>query len=162
MMTMTLKKNVMRAAAVALFVAGMSATAAMAQDTPPPPPPADQTQGPPPGGPGGRGMNPQRRLEMMQKQLNLTPDQTTQIKALMEDERSKMEALRTNTSLAQQDRRSQMMAIRQDGETKTRALLTPDQEKKYDEMQAKMRERMQDRRQGGGPPPPAGGPGAAM
>jgi protein CpxP len=146
MMTMTLKKNVMRAAAVALFVAGISATAAMAQDTPPPPPPADQTQGPPPGGPGGRGMNPQRRLEMMQKQLNLTPDQTTQIKALMEDERSKMEALRTNTSLAQQDRRSQMMSIRQDGETKTRALLTPEQ----------------DRRQGGGPPPPAGGPGAAM
>jgi protein CpxP len=107
-------------------------------------------------------MNPQRRLEMMQKQLNLTPDQTTQIKALMEDERSKMEALRTNTSLAQQDRRSQMMSIRQDGETKTRALLTPDQEKKYDEMQARMRDRMQDRRQGGGPPPPAGGPGAAM
>ncbi len=157
-MTMRLRKNVMRAAAVALFVAGMSATAALAQDAPPPPPPADQTQGPPQGGPGGRGMNPDRRLHMMEKQLNLTADQTTQLKAIMEDERSKMEALRSNTSLAQQDRRSQMMTIRQDGETKTRALLSPDQEKKYDEMQAKMRERMQDRRQPGGQTPPAGGP----
>jgi protein CpxP len=158
MMTMNLRKNVMRAAAVALFVAGMSATAAMAQDTPPPPPPADQTQGPPPGGPGGRGMNPERRLEMMQKRLNLSADQTTQVKALMDGEQARMEALRSNTSLAQQDRRSQMMAIRQDGETKTRALLTPDQVKKYDEMLAKMRERRQD----GGQPPPSGGPVTEM
>jgi Spy/CpxP family protein refolding chaperone len=156
MMT-TMKHNVMRAAAVALFVAGLSATAALAQDAPPPPPPADQTQGPPAGGPGGRGMNPERRMEMLQKQLKLSPDQATQLKSILDDQRAKMETLRSNTSLTQQDRRSQMMTMHQEEETKIHAVLTPDQQKKYDDMEARMRERMQERRKDGGQTPPAPG-----
>jgi protein CpxP len=157
-MQMTMEKRMMRTAAVALCALGLSAGMAMAQDAPPPPPQqGGQTQGPPPG---GRGGNPERRLEMLQKRLNLTDDQTTQMKAIMGDERSKTEALRSNTALTPQDRRTQMMAIHQDGETKIHALLTPEQKTKYDDLEAKQRERMEERRKDGPPPtaPSGGGP----
>ena len=87
-------------------------------------------------------MNPERRLEMMQRQLNLTPDQTTAIKAIFEDERAKMEAARASDgSLSPEDRRAKMMAMREEEKTK------------YEEMEARMRERMEHR--DAPPPPPA-------
>jgi Spy/CpxP family protein refolding chaperone len=158
-MKSSMETRMLRAAAVLLCGAGLAMSSAMAQQSAPPPPPDGQMQGPPPGGQWGRGPNAERRVEMLQKRLNLSADQTAQVKAIFEGERGKMEALRANTSLAPQDRRSQMMAIHQDGEAKIQAVLTPDQKTKYEEMQAKERERMQERRQGGGgdgsaPPPP--------
>jgi Spy/CpxP family protein refolding chaperone len=140
---------------------GLIAGAAVAQqDAPPPPPPGGQMQGPPGGGHRGMG---EHRVERMKHELNLTDDQTTQVKAIFEDSRSKMEALRGNASLPQEDRHTQMMAIHQTEEDKIHAVLTPDQKTKYDAMQAKMRDRMRDRREGGEapggettpPPPPA-------
>ncbi len=146
-----------RTAAVLLCAGGLMVSAAMAQqDTPPPPDGA--MQGPPPGGHGRGG--PEHRLEMMKHHLNLTDDQTAQLKTVLEGERAKMEALRSNTSLTPQDRRAQMMAIHQDGDSKIHAFLTPDQKTKFDEMEARQREHMQEGRRGGpdGPPPPADAP----
>jgi len=92
---------------------------------------------------------------MLEKQLGLSTDQTTQIKAIFADERSKMEALHNDTATAEQEKRPKMMAIRQDGEARMVAVLTPDQKAKYQEMEAKRREHMGERRPGGeGPPPP--------
>ena len=91
---------------------------------------------------------------MLQRNLNLTPDQTTQVKALFAAERTKMEAVHANAALAPEDRRSQTMAIHQDSETRLRALLTPDQVTKYDAMQAQMREHRRDGQSPQGPPPP--------
>lgn len=88
---------------------------------------------------------------MLQQQLNLTPDQTTQVRAIFASERTKMEALRSNNALSPDDRRTQMMAIHQDSDSKMRGILTPDQVTKYDAMQARMREH---RRDGDAPPPP--------
>jgi len=116
-------------------------------------------QGPPPGGhggPGGRGgMNPERRLEMMQKQLSLTADQTAQIKGIFDEGKGKMEELHANTALSEDDKRSKMMEMHKQENEKIKAVLTPDQKTKYEAMEAKQRERMQEHRQGGdGPPPP--------
>ncbi len=142
-----------RCFAIAFCGAALCVAPLVAQTDAPPPPPG-QMQGPPPpyGGPGRGG--PERHLQMLQQELSLTPDQTTQVKALLESERTKMEGLRANTTLSADDRRSQMMSIRQDENTKLRALLTPDQATKYDAMQARMRERMQHDGNGGPPPPP--------
>jgi protein CpxP len=159
-MKSNMESKVFRAAMVLLCGAGLAMSSAMAQQGPPQqgPPPDSQMQGPPPGQYRGRGgMNPEHRVEMLQKRLDLSADQTTQVKAIFEGERSKMEALRSNTSQAPQDRRSQMMAIRQDGETQLQALLNPEQKTKYAQMQAMEQQRMQERRQegaGGGQPPP--------
>jgi Spy/CpxP family protein refolding chaperone len=146
----------------AVLVCGLGvATAAVtvAQDqAPPPPPPGTAMQGPPPGG--GRGMmDPSQRTSMLKQNLNLTDDQTSQVKAILEDSHTKMEGLRSNSSLSQDDRRSQMMSIRKAESDKIEALLTPDQKTKYAAMQAQMRDRMRGGAQGGDtphpPPPPA-------
>jgi Spy/CpxP family protein refolding chaperone len=152
------KSMTVRLAAVLLFGAVVMTTAAMAQSDAPPPPPQGQ-QGPPPGGRRG-GMDPEKRLEHLQKGLKLSDDQTAQVKAVFEDGRSKMEALRSNTALAPQDRRTQGEALRQQEEAKLEAILTPAQKTKYEEMRAKQQERMQEHRGGRGgagapPPPPA-------
>ena len=151
-------KKTFRAAAILLCAVGLATGVAMAQQDAPPPSPDGHMHGPPPDGRWGRG-GPERRLDMLQKRLNLTTDQTAQLKTIFGDERGKMEGLRSNTALSREDRRSQMMAIHEEGETKFLAVLTPEQKTKYDEMEAKMRERMQEHRrdgppQGGGSAPP--------
>jgi protein CpxP len=93
---------------------------------------------------------------MLQSQLQLSPDQTSQMKAIFMDQRAKMDALRANSSLAPKEMHQQMMAIHQDAEAKVHAILTPDQATKYDAMEAKMRQRGAQRGMGGPPPPPVG------
>jgi Spy/CpxP family protein refolding chaperone len=145
----------------AVFVCGLgvaAAGAAFAQDQAPPPPPAGTAmQGPPSG---GRGMmDPERRAEMLKDRLGLSDSQTSQVKSILEDSRTKMETLRSNSSLSQDDRRSQMMSIRKSDNDKIEALLTPDQKTKYDAMQQQTRGRMRGGAPGGtpggdAPPPP--------
>ncbi len=144
-----------RRLALVTACAALTALPLLAQDTPPPPPPATQTQGPPPGGGmgGGRGgmMSPEQRLAMMKEQLGLSDDQSTKIKAILEESRGKMTALRGDSSLSQDDMRAKMMAMNQDQNSKIRAILTADQQTKFDAMQQRTR-----RGPGGGPggPPP--------
>jgi len=157
-MNSRLDKIFLRAALV-LGGAALMVSSAMAQDAPPPPMPqaGQNQQGPPPDGRGPRrgGPRPEERLHMLEKQLSLTSEQTTQAKAIFEDERTKMEALHADTATPQQDKRPKMMEIMKDREAKFTAILTADQKSKYTEMEARMREHMQERRPGGdGPPPP--------
>jgi periplasmic protein CpxP/Spy len=101
-------------------------------------------------------MDPGHRADMLKQNLSLTDDQTSQVKTIFEDSRTKMEALRSNSSLSQDDRRSQMMSIRKAENDKVEALLTPDQKTKYAAMEAQMRDRMRGGAPGGdaAPPPP--------
>jgi Spy/CpxP family protein refolding chaperone len=131
------KGKIFRTALVLLCGAGLAMSAAVAQqDTAPP---ANGAMQGPQGG--QRGMNPERQLTMMQQQLTLTDDQTAQIRQILTDASGKMEALRANTALAQDDRRAQMMTLRQGVQAKIRAALTPDQQTKFDAMQESMRQR---------------------
>jgi protein CpxP len=146
-MKMTMFRNsVLR---VAILAIGATALPAMAQEPAAPPPPPQTQAGPERGGP-GRG----NQVEFLTKKLNLTPDQVTQVKAIDEDSGKQMKALREDTSVAQQDKRAKMMDIRKASQGKIRALLTPDQQTKFDALETEMRGRMRDRGQGG-PPPPA-------
>ncbi|MGA8940163.1 MAG: Spy/CpxP family protein refolding chaperone [Acidobacteriaceae bacterium] len=151
-----------RAAVVVLCGAGLAVSAAFAQQDTAPPPPDGQQQGPPPDGQmqgppmgGHRGMNPERRLEMMQRRLNLSDAQTAQVRTIFSESRAKMDALRSDTSLTREDRRSQMMNLRQGEQAKVRAVLSPEQQAKYDAMMQRMRERRGEAAmQGGNPQPP--------
>jgi len=140
----------MRTAALAFSGALLFAVPVMAQDTTP-------AQGPPPGGRGGRGGGDmqERRLNMMTQKLNLTPDQVTQVKAIQSDQATQMRALRDDTSTSKADKRTKMMDIRKSSDDKIRALLTPDQQTKFDAMQAQMKEKAQERKERGGGTPPS-------
>ncbi len=142
-------RTLTRGLALLTVCTALSALPLLAQDTAPPPPPSGQMQGPPPGGPGGR-MDPARRLQMMKDQLSLSDEQTAKIKAIMDEGRGKMEGVRADSSLSQEDMRAKMMALNQEQNGKIRAVLTADQQTKFDAMQQRMRR---------GPGGPGGGPG---
>jgi|KBSMisStandDraft_5_1062788.scaffolds.fasta_scaffold953381_1 Spy/CpxP family protein refolding chaperone len=146
-MTMKMLRKVgMRAATIALCSGALCAIPMLAQD---PTPAAPQGQM----GGRGRGME-GRQLEMLTQKLNLTADQQTQVKAIDEDTGKQMMAVRNDTSLDQDAKRTKMMGIRKSSSDKIRAVLTDDQKTKYDALQAEMREKMKERQQGGAPPPP--------
>jgi len=154
-----------RTAVIGLCSAGLGLGAAVAQqETAPPPPPDQQQQGPPPNGqmqgPGQRGMDPERRIEKLQQRLNLNDSQTAQVRQIFTESHAQMVTIRSNASLAPEDRRAQMMSLHQGEEARIRAVLTPDQQAKFDAMQAKMRERRADEGGQGAPvpPPPSGSP----
>jgi protein CpxP len=142
------RNSVLRMAILAIGATALSALPAMAQDTSAPPPPPGQA-GPRHGGMRGN------QVDFLTKKLNLTPDQATQVKAIDEDTWKQMKALREDTSVAQDDKRTKMMDIHKASQGKIRALLTPDQQTKFDALQTEMRGRMHDHGQGGPPPPPA-------
>jgi Spy/CpxP family protein refolding chaperone len=137
-----------------LMAAGLISIAvpfAAAQDSP-----SNDQQAPPPQENGMRHHgppDPARRTAELTRRLKLTSDQQTKVQAALQSERSQMESVHQDTSLSQQDRHAKMMEIHQSTNTQIRTLLDPDQQKKWDEMQAEREQRMQGRHQG---PPDAG------
>lgn len=140
--------STLRVALLGVCAVGM-VVPVLAQDGPPPPP-AGQGQG---YGHGG-GQNQDRMLKRMTRELNLTPDQVSQIQAIQSDEGAKMQALNADGTDPGQNRHRQMKAIRDDETSRVRTVLTPDQQTKYDAMLAQRKEREQERRQEGAAPPP--------
>jgi Spy/CpxP family protein refolding chaperone len=137
-----------------LTIAGTAA--ALAQDTPPPPP--DQSQaGPPADGPRGRGMriDPDRQLQRLTRELDLTSDQQEKIKPLLVERQQKMQALFQDQSSAREDRRTQARTIMEGTNNSIKAVLNDDQKQKFEAMQERMR---RNRPMGGpngeAPPPP--------
>ena len=80
--------------------------------------------------------DPEKRSEMMAKHLDLTSDQQAKVLDILKAEQSQMESLRSDTSVAPEDRRSKMMDIHKTSSDQIRALLNADQQKKWDEMQS--------------------------
>jgi Spy/CpxP family protein refolding chaperone len=150
---MTFCKPMMQAAVLALCTTALCAVPMMAQDNPAP---QQQDQAGPQGGRHGGAGNEEHQIEHLTKTLNLTPDQVTQVKAIDDNARQQMMALRSDSSVAQSDKHAKMMAIHQASQDKIRAVLNDDQKTKYDAMQAEMKARRESREggQGGAPPPP--------
>ncbi|HEY0946249.1 MAG TPA: Spy/CpxP family protein refolding chaperone [Opitutaceae bacterium] len=99
------------------------------------------------------------RLKMLSEQLALTAEQKTKLKPILKAEADAIRALREDTSLDRAATRSKMMELRKTHAAQIRAVLTPEQQKKFDEMQTRMRERRPHGPGGaGGPPaePPSG------
>jgi protein CpxP len=94
--------------------------------------------------------DPARRTAELTKKLNLTSDQQPKVQSALESERSQMESLHQDSSLSQQDRRAKMMEIHKGTDAQIRGVLDSNQQKKWDEMQAKREQWMQNRR-GGSP-----------
>ena len=141
-----------RALMAAALLAGSCALWAQADQ-----PPAPQA-GPPQGQMRGRGPNAERELGQLTEALSLTPEQQTQVKALLTEQSSKMQQLRKTgdasdaTNQGGPPNREQMDAVRNDTDAKITALLNDDQKTKFAAWQQQRKERMEHR--GDGPPPP--------
>lgn len=126
---------------------------------------ADQTQGPPTASPDDAGAppgGPERRLKRMQKELNLTSEQTAKIKAIFAEGRQHMLDERNNASASQEDRRENMMKTMREQNQKIEAVLDDTQKKKFEAMEARMRQNRRREREAEDdvplPPPPPDAP----
>ena len=133
----------MRSTLLAFTLSGMLASGACAYA---------QDQGNPPPAQGERGhgphrMDPDRQLQHLTRELNLSSDQQSQIKPLLVDQQQKMQALFQDPSLAQEDRQAKAKSITEDTHNKIEALLTDEQKQKFEAMQQRMHHGP------GGPPP---------
>lgn len=73
--------------------------------------------------------NPQQRFEKMRKELNLTDDQTKAVSAILDEARNEYRALRGEL-------RPRFEEPRMKARAKIRALLSPEQQQKFDAMVA--------------------------
>lgn len=73
-------------------------------------------------------------LDRLTKQLNLTGDQQTKLKPIIEEEEKQMDAVRKDNTLSAQARRDKITQIRLMTKPQIEAILTPDQQKKFDQM----------------------------
>jgi Spy/CpxP family protein refolding chaperone len=82
-------------------------------------------------GPGG---NP---VEMLTKLLTLTAEQQTQVKAIVDEMQPQRKALMDDQAMAKEDKGAKMKELRTAMNAKIRAVLTADQQKTFDEFNAK-------------------------
>jgi Spy/CpxP family protein refolding chaperone len=119
------------------------------------------TGGPPPGGPPPDGdrrpmMNPAEQLKRLDKELSLTDDQKSKIQPILEDQQKQMLQIMADSSSGPQDKMPKMREIHESSSAKIRDVLTDPQKTKFDEMEKKRQQRMQERMSGG----PGAGPGS--
>jgi Spy/CpxP family protein refolding chaperone len=88
---------------------------------------------------------PEQQVQRMAKMLDLTADQQTKLKPILVDERKKMNAVRSDTTLDRSTMRDKMTKIRQDTNNQVRALLNDQQKGKFDKIIQAREERMQNR-----------------
>ncbi len=103
---------------------------------------------------GGPAAQRARAAKHLANHLELTDAQKTQLKQLYRAHRNAMEALVDNENLTRKEFREQTAALRKSFQEQRRAVLTPEQQKKADEIRERMQERRGERR-----PPGRGGPG---
>ncbi len=99
----------------------------------------------------GGHFDPEKRTEMLTKQLKLTSDQRAKVVDILKSEQSQVQNLRSDSSASQEDRRSKMMEIRKSSNGQIRALLDSNQQQKFDTMQSR-REQWQGHHQNGQAP----------
>lgn len=112
------------------------------------------------GGPGmyhhGPERGPERELTELTQVLTLSPEQQTQVKALLTTQQQQVAQIRSQAATngasdqAAQPNREKFAAIRQDTDTKINALLNDDQKTKFAAWQQQRQQRMQHRRGGEG------------
>ena len=98
---------------------------------------------------GGHMMDPDQRLAHMTKRYNLTADQQSQIKPILQDEQQQMQTMRSDTSMSRDDKRAKMMSMHQESTQKIEAVLTDQQKQKFEADQQKMKEHMAEHMHGG-------------
>jgi periplasmic protein CpxP/Spy len=82
-------------------------------------------------------MSPEQRLQHMTKMLNLTPEQQEKIKPILENQSTQMQSLHQDTSMSRDDKMAKAQQLRQTTDEQIKGILTPEQQQKWSEMQAR-------------------------
>ena len=83
----------------------------------------------------------EQRLQRLSSRLNLSEEQKKQIRPILDEEVGKLKDLRNDTNLNKEEKRTKFKKIADDTFGKIHQLLTPDQQKKHDELRQQALER---------------------
>jgi protein CpxP len=129
---MKVSKTMIMAALVAgsLLAWNVAARAAETNTPPAKPGPGGPPQGQRPAGMMRGGPS----LEMLTEQLSLTEEQKPKVKSILDAREKKILEVRGDTSLSQEERRTKMMALRDEFNAQMKAVLTTEQFEKWQQM----------------------------
>jgi protein CpxP len=74
------------------------------------------------------------RGERFAQELNLTPEQKTDLKSIHENEKQQAQAIKSDSSLTADQKKAKLKELRKSSHQEMMAKLTPDQQKKFKEM----------------------------
>ena len=83
---------------------------------------------------GKKGEKFDKRLDAMKSKLSLSDDQVSKLKSQHEATKAKMEAIKGNQSLSPEDKKQQMMTLKDAAKAERKNILTAEQLKKFEEM----------------------------
>ena len=113
-----------------LLAVGLSGNALLAQDQSAPPAASAQLPVQRP----AHIPNPRHQAKKMARALGLTSDQVAKIEPILADRDQQVQSLRSDTTLAPNDRKAKMHGIRQDSDNRIEALLTDTQKQQYEQI----------------------------
>ena len=76
-----------------------------------------------------------QHLQMLSEKLNLTDDQKAKLKPILQDQMQQMKAVHEDSSLSPEQKRSKAKSIHESFHDQINAVLTPEQQTKFKEMQ---------------------------
>jgi Spy/CpxP family protein refolding chaperone len=88
---------------------------------------------------GGKGAAAKERFQDMAAQLQLTDQQKQQLKPILREEAQKLKSLWAETGVAKRQKHGQLNQIRQELTARVKAILTPEQFAKWQELRAELR-----------------------
>jgi periplasmic protein CpxP/Spy len=78
--------------------------------------------------------NAESKLQQMSQELNLTDEQKAKLKPILQDEGEQLRTLKSDTSVATQEKFQKAKEIRASHKQQIDAILTPDQKQKWQQM----------------------------
>ena len=132
---------------VTLFAACLFAMAASAQQNPP----AQESGEHKHSGQAGRMGNMDDMMQELTTKLNLTADQQTKIKSILEEQHEQMRVAMNDQSMSKEDKHAKMKSMHDSIHAKVREVLTDDQKHKFDAMVKDMENNMHGHDKGANP-----------
>ena len=89
-----------------------------------------------------------QHLQMLSEKLNLTDDQKAKIKPILQDQMRQMKAVHEDTSLSEEQKRAKMKSIHESSHDQINAVLTPEQQAKFEQMRKEQMEKHKGMKEG--------------
>jgi periplasmic protein CpxP/Spy len=85
------------------------------------------------------------QVNRLDKQLNLSDEQKTQVRSILQSQHDKMQQLFQDSSADPQDRRAKMREVHESTNNQIRSVLNDDQKKQFDQLEQEQQQRRQSR-----------------
>jgi protein CpxP len=89
-----------------------------------------------------------QHLQMLSEKLNLTDDQKAKLRPILQDQMLQMKAVREDSSLSQEQKRAKMKSIHESSHDQINAVLTPEQQAKFEQMRKEQMEKHKGMKEG--------------